>query len=176
MIRLQYRPPLDWSALIDFLKLRAIPGVEVVQRDTYQRTISIGDLTGVIDVRPDETEPFLTVRIDLPGYQHLMPVVERVRRIFDLGADPLRIADDLSRDPLLKPLLDRRPGLRVPGVWDGFELAVRAVLGEQVTVKGSALLTERLVRNFGRPVESAVRGLTHIFPRAEDIEIGRAHV
>ena len=113
VIRLPYRPPLDWTALVEFLRLRASPGVELVQDGAYQRTISIGNMPGIIDVRPDSTEPVLTVRIELPGYQYLMKVVERIRRIFDLGADPLRIADDLSRDRNLKPLLDRRLGLRV---------------------------------------------------------------
>jgi AraC family transcriptional regulator of adaptative response / DNA-3-methyladenine glycosylase II len=169
VIRLGYRPPLDWEALIEFLKVRAVPGVEVVQGDSYQRTIGMGDFAGVIAVRPDKTEPFLTVRIDLPGCQHLMKVVERVRRIFDLGADPLRIADDLSRDLRLKTLIDSRPGLRVPGVWDGFELAVRAILGEQLTFAGSTALAARIARTFGSPVQSSVPGLTHTFPKPEDL-------
>ena len=129
----------------------------------------MGDFTGVISVRPDQTEPFLAVRIDLPGYRHLMNVVERVRRIFDLGADPLRIADDLSRDPRLKPLIESRPGLRVPGVWDGFELAVRAILGEQLTHAGSTAQIGRIARTFGKPVQSSVPGLTHAFPNAADL-------
>ena len=126
----------------------------------------MGDFTGVIYVRPGQTEPFLAVRIELPGYQYLMKVVERVRRIFDLGADPLRIADDLSRDPRLKPLIEHRPGLRVPGVWDGFELAVQAILGEQLTDAGSTAQIGQIVRTFGKPVQSSVPGLTHAFPNA----------
>jgi AraC family transcriptional regulator of adaptative response / DNA-3-methyladenine glycosylase II len=124
---------------------------------------------GIIDVRPDDAEPVLAVRIELPRYQRLMKVVERIRRIFDLGADPLRIAEDLSRDQRLKPLLDRRPGLRVPGVWDGFELAVHAVLGEQLTTSESTRLTGRLVRLFGKPFQTGSRGLTHLFPEPEDL-------
>jgi AraC family transcriptional regulator of adaptative response / DNA-3-methyladenine glycosylase II len=98
-----------------------------------------------------------------------MTIVERVRRIFDLGADPLRIADDLSRDERLKPLLERRPGLRVPGVWDGFELAVHAVLGQQLRPANSAALAGRLVRTFGRPFQTSIPGLTHLFPQPEDL-------
>jgi AraC family transcriptional regulator of adaptative response / DNA-3-methyladenine glycosylase II len=98
-----------------------------------------------------------------------MKVVERVRRIFDLGADPLRIADDLSRDQRLKPLLDRSPGLRVPGAWDGFELALHAILGQQLTAIDSTTLVGRLVQTFGRPFHTSVEGLTHLFPKPEDL-------
>jgi AraC family transcriptional regulator of adaptative response / DNA-3-methyladenine glycosylase II len=169
VIRLPYRPPLDWRALVHFLRPRATPGVEVVKDDAYQRTISIGDTAGIIDVRPDVTGPALTVRIELPGYQFLLKVVERVRRIFDLGADPLRIAEDLSRDPQLKPLLDRNPGLRVPGVWDGFELAVHAILGQDLTSHDSTTLAGRLVQTFGQAVQTSLPGLTYLFPRPADI-------
>ena len=164
VIRLPYRPPLDWPGFVGFLSRRTTPGVELVQDDAYQRTISIGGAAGIIDVRPDSVEPVLAVRIELPGYQDLMKVVERVRRIFDLGAAPLRIADDLGRDERLKPLLDSRPGLRVPGVWDGFELAVHAVLGQQLSVGDSAAVAGQLARTFGKPFQTSVPGLTHLFP------------
>jgi AraC family transcriptional regulator of adaptative response / DNA-3-methyladenine glycosylase II len=169
VIRLPYRRPLDWAALVGFLRLRATPGVEQVEGCAYQRTISIGGVIGIIDVRPDHTEPVLAVRIELPSYQYLMKVVERVRRIFDLGADPLRIADDLSSDQKLKPLFERRPGLRVPGVWDGFELAVHAILGQQMTVGGSTTTAGRLVRTFGKTLQTSIQGLTHLFPTPEDL-------
>ena len=167
VIRLPYRPPLDWPAFVGFLSRRTTPGVESVQNDAYQRTISIGGAAGIIDVCPDKIEPVLSVRIELPGYQDLMKVVERVRRIFDLAADPLRIADDLGRDQRLKPLLDSRPGLRVPGVWDGFELAVHAVLGQQLTLGDSMRAAGQLTQAFGKPFQTSVAGLTHLFPRPE---------
>jgi AraC family transcriptional regulator of adaptative response / DNA-3-methyladenine glycosylase II len=169
MIRLAYRPPFDWSALVGFLRPRATPGVESVQDAAYRRTIVVSGSAGMIDVWPSKTEPALIARIRLPGYQLLMNVVERVRRIFDLGADPLRIADDLSRDQRLRPLLDRSPGLRVPGTWDGFELAVHAILGQQLTVTDSTPLVGKLVQTFGRPFETSVGGLTHVFPTPEDL-------
>ncbi len=169
VIRLACRPPFDWPALVDFLKPRAIPGVELVEDDSYRRTIRVGGSTGIIEVRPGKTEPALAARIELPGCQFLMKVVERVRRIFDLGADPLRIVEDLSRDQRLKPLLDRRPGLRVPGVWDGFELAVHVILGEQLTAAASTALAGRLVRHFGQPFQTSTQGLTHLFPRPKDL-------
>ncbi|HEY6344771.1 MAG TPA: AlkA N-terminal domain-containing protein [Bryobacteraceae bacterium] len=169
VMRLLYRPPYDWSALSAFLSSRATPGVELVGDDFYQRTIESDDVAGFIDVRPDEENTCLVVRIALPKYEGLLRVVERVRRVFDLGADPLQIASNLSRDPGLKPLLDRRPGLRVPGAWDPFEVAVRAVLGQRLTVVDSNGVAGDLVRRFGRSLQTSVSGLTHLFPRAEDL-------
>jgi AraC family transcriptional regulator, regulatory protein of adaptative response / DNA-3-methyladenine glycosylase II len=169
VMRLTYRPPYDWSAVSAFLRSRATPGVELVGNSFYQRTVESDGGAGFIDVRPDEENTCLVVRIALPKFEGLLRVVERVRRIFDLRADPLQIASHLSRDPRLKPLIDRRPGLRVPGVWDAFEVAVRAVLGERLTVVDSSVFAGELVRRFGRPVETSVSGLTHLFPRPEDL-------
>jgi AraC family transcriptional regulator of adaptative response / DNA-3-methyladenine glycosylase II len=98
-----------------------------------------------------------------------MKLVEGVRGIFDLGADTLRIQQDLSRDPRLKRLVERRPGLRVPGVWDGFELAVCAVLGEQLTVRHSTARAGRLVQAFGKPIQTSVQGLSHLFPTPHEL-------
>jgi AraC family transcriptional regulator, regulatory protein of adaptative response / DNA-3-methyladenine glycosylase II len=164
---LLYRPPYNWSALIAFLRSRATPGVELVAEDSYQRTVESDGGSGVIDVRPDHENTCLIVRIALPKYGGLLRVVERVRRVFDLGADPLQIAAHLSRDPTLRPLLEDRPGLRVPGVWDGFEVAVRAILGQRLTAVDSSEVAGDLVRKFGRPLETTVDGLTHLFPRPE---------
>lgn len=169
IMRLCYRPPYDWSAVTAFLRSRATPGVELVGDSFYQRTVESDGGAGFIDVRPDEENTCLVVRIALPKYEGLLRVVERVRRVFDLGADPLQIASHLSGDPNLKPLLDRRPGLRVPGVWDPFEVAVRAVLGQRLTVVDSNDVAGELVRRFGRPLQTPVSGLTHLFPRAEDL-------
>jgi AraC family transcriptional regulator of adaptative response / DNA-3-methyladenine glycosylase II len=169
VIRLLYRPPYDWSALSAFLKSRATPGVELVGADSYQRTVESDGGAGFIDVMPDQENTCLVVRVALPKYEGLLRVVERVRRIFDLGADPLQIASHLSRDPRLKPLLDRRPGLRVPGVWDPFEVAVRVILGQRLTVVDSNGVAGELVRRFGRPLQTSVSGLTHLFPRPEDL-------
>jgi AraC family transcriptional regulator, regulatory protein of adaptative response / DNA-3-methyladenine glycosylase II len=169
VIRLNYRPPLNWSALISFLGSRATPGVELVEQGSYRRTIATGASAGVIDIRPDQEHARLIVRVELADYDGLMTVVERVRRIFDLGADPLQIASHLSRDPALKPLLDERPGLRVPGVWDDFELVVRAILGYQLPAMESNALAGELVRAFGRPIETPVARLTHLFPQPGEL-------
>jgi AraC family transcriptional regulator, regulatory protein of adaptative response / DNA-3-methyladenine glycosylase II len=169
VIRLNYRPPLNWAAMISFLESRATPGVEFVEEGSYRRTIAIGGNVGMIEIRPDQEHARLTVRIELPGYDGLMTVVERVRRIFDLGADPLQIASHLSRDPALKPLLDERPGLRVPGVWDDFELVVKAILGYRLSVIESNALAGQLVSAFGKPVETPVERLTHLFPQPDEL-------
>ena len=169
VMHLLYRPPFDWSALIAFLGARATPGVEVVGKAFYKRTVDSDGGIGVVDVRHDQENTCLVVRMALPKHEGLLRAVERVRRIFDMGADPLQIATHLSRDCRLKPLLNQRPGLRVPGVWDGFEIAVRAILGQRLTTVDSAAVAGKLVRKFGRAVDTSVDGLTHLFPRPEDL-------
>ena len=166
-VRLAFRPPLDWSGLLGFLAPRATPGVEAVAAGVYRRTIAIGDGAGTIEVRAAAGEPHLLMRVRLARPERLLQVVERARRLFDLDADPVPIADHLAGSPELAPLVARRPGLRVPGAWDAFELAVRAVLGQQVTVRGATTLAGRLVRAFGTPLDRAEDGLTHLFPRPE---------
>ena len=163
-VRLAFQPPLDWSGLLGFLAPRATPGVEAVAGGVYRRTIVLGDAAGTIAVRAAAGGPHLVMRV---RRARLPEVVERARRLFDLDADPVRIADHLARSPELAPLVARRPGLRVPGAWDAFELAVRAVLGQQVTVRGATTLAGRLVRTFGKPLDRAEDGLTHLFPRPE---------
>lgn len=168
IVRLPYRPPLDWAATLRFLQARAIPGVEVVEADCYQRTIEIGGLAGAIELRPGEAEGSLTMSVQLPGYDGLLLVIERAKRLFDLSADPLQITEHLRRSPVLRQRVEDLPGLRVPGAWDGFELAVRAVLGQQISVKGATTLAGRLAKAFGRPLEGhGLAGLTHLFPRPE---------
>jgi len=169
---LPYRPPFDWHTLIRFLKARATPGTEVIEDKCYRRTIEINGQAGEIEVRPEPDESHLRVRVTLPSYEQLMLVVERVRRIFDLGADPLQITNHLAQDSRLGEMLKVRPGLRVPGVWDAFELAVRAVLGQQLTFVDSKTVIARLVRTFGRPIKTAAPGLTHLFPRPEVLASG----
>ena len=166
-VRLAFRPPLDWSGLLGFLAPRATPGVEAVADGVYRRTIAIGDGAGTIEVRAAAGEPHLLMRVRLARPERLLQVVARARRLFDLDADPVPIADHLAASPELTPLVARRPGLRVPGAWDAFELAVRAVLGQQVTVRGATTLAGRLVRAFGTPLDRAEDGLTHLFPRPE---------
>jgi AraC family transcriptional regulator, regulatory protein of adaptative response / DNA-3-methyladenine glycosylase II len=166
LLRLSYRPPLDWAAVSGFLKQRATPGVEAVDGDCYRRTVVINSVAGVIELQHVVSEAYLLMRVWLPSYEGVLKVVERARRIFDLGADPLQINNHLRRSPLLLGAVAAAPGLRVPGAWDGFELTVRAVLGQQVTVTGATTLAGRLVKTFGTPLQGYENfSLSHLFPR-----------
>src|SRR3972149_2919598 len=167
VLRLPFRPPYDWDALMAFLRPRATPGVEVVEPNAYRRTVEIDGRAAIIEVTPVRGERYLSLHIESESHHGLIGVVERVRRLFDLGADPLEVSDKLRRSRLLAPLVASRPGLRVAGAWGPFELATRAVLGQQVTVQGATTLAGRLVSRFGTPVETGVPGLTHLFPAPE---------
>src|SRR6185437_6862587 len=125
-VHLAYRPPYDWDAILSFLAARAIPGVEAVSGNIYRRTIEIGDDRGTISVAPADRNR-LSVSVRFPNMATLPSIIAQVRRVFDLAADPDMIGAHLSLDPVLAPLISARPGLRVPGAWDGFELAVRAI-------------------------------------------------
>jgi AraC family transcriptional regulator of adaptative response / DNA-3-methyladenine glycosylase II len=165
--RLRYRPPFDWDALVGFFSTRAIPGVEYVENGHYRRSILVAGTPGIIDLSHSASDVIL--EIDHARPECLLGIVSRVRRLCDLDADPVAIASGLSSDALLRPLVEARPGLRVPGAWDGFELGIRAILGQQISVRGASTLAGRLVERYGRPLESARAGVTHLFPRAEDL-------
>lgn len=167
-VRLAYRPPYDWDAMLAFLAARAIPGVEIVADNVYRRTISIGDAGGVISVAPVARNR-VDVSVRFPDMSALPQIIARVRRVFDLAADPDTIGAHLSLDPKLAPLVTTRPGLRVPGAWDGFELAVRAIFGQQITVPAATKLLGRLVEAHGTLLPAATadaEGLSHLFPSA----------
>ena len=170
--RLPYSPPYDWDAIIAFLALRAIPGVESVTPGSYRRTLALGNGRGILTVRPGAGH-FLTVNVRFPDLKALPTIISRVRRVFDLAADPALIGRHLSASPVLAPLVAARPGLRVPGAWDGFELAIRAILGQQITVTAATGLAGRLTAAWGDPLPSRwaapEEGLTHTFPRAETL-------
>lgn len=166
VLRLPYRPPLDWSALVTFIGARATAGVETVTPAAYRRTVEVGAEAGFIEVRPVPGESHLLLAVSLTDYAALFDVVARVRRLFDLDADPLEVDGRLRKSPDLRPLVTRSPGLRVPGAWDPFELVVRAVLGQQVTVRGATTLAGRLAARFGKAVAFG-EGLTRLFPTAD---------
>jgi AraC family transcriptional regulator of adaptative response / DNA-3-methyladenine glycosylase II len=169
LFRLHFRPPFHWAALLRFLGRRAIPGVEAVEQNCYRRTISLNDQSGSLNVSLDEVGSALQVHISFPEPRWLFLIVERLRRMFDLGADPEEITAHLTADPQLTNRVEAMPGLRVPGCWDGFELAVRAILGQQVSVAGASTLAGRLVRAFGTQISGGPPPLTHLFPAAEDL-------
>lgn len=169
-LRLRYRPPYDWDSMLGYLQARAIPGVEVVENGTYLRTVAVDGFIGSVKVTHLPQQQSLGVMIRSPNVRSLPAIVTRVRRLFDLGADIETIDAHLSLDPLLAPLVAQRPGLRAPGGWEGFELAVRAILGQQISVAAARRLAGQLVALHGKPVplsEQHHPGLTHIFPTAK---------
>jgi AraC family transcriptional regulator, regulatory protein of adaptative response / DNA-3-methyladenine glycosylase II len=169
-LRLRYRPPYDWESMLGYLRARAIPGVEVVENGRYRRTVEIDGFVGTVEIAHLPQRQSLAVTIRFPNVQSFPAIVTRVRRLFDLGADIETIGTHLSRDPLLAPLVARRPGLRAPGAWDGFELAVRAILGQQVSVTAARRLAGHLVALHGKPVSKDCGGhasLSRVFPTAK---------
>ncbi len=168
-LRLRYRPPYDWESMLAYLRARAIPGVEVVENASYLRTVELDGFSGSVEVTHLPQRQSLGVTIYFPNVSSLPAIVTRVRRLFDLGADIETIGAHLSRDPLLAPLVARRPGLRAPGGWDGFELAVRAILGQQISVSAARRLAGELVALQGKPVSkshSSHPNLSRVFPTA----------
>jgi AraC family transcriptional regulator of adaptative response / DNA-3-methyladenine glycosylase II len=145
--------------------MRATPGVEAVDRDSYRRTISFDGRFGTFEVRRVAGRDYLELRIDFPDPDAFPQIAERAGRIFDVDTDPRAVSSHLRRDARLSPLVEAHPGLRVPGAWDGFELTVRAILGQQVTVKAATTLAGRLAFRYGERFSDGELGV--IFPRAE---------
>jgi AraC family transcriptional regulator, regulatory protein of adaptative response / DNA-3-methyladenine glycosylase II len=166
VFRLRFRPPYDWKGMLAFLAARAMPGVEAVVNGIYRRSISSNGNDGYFEVSMDEGSSVLVVRLQFGDPRSLFFITERIRTMFDLNADWAAIVQSLRTDPVLAPYVDSGPGLRVPGCWNGFELATRAILGQQITVKGATLLAGRIVSRFGGRFSSA-DGLTHLFPAPE---------
>jgi len=170
VLRIRYRPPYDWKSMLSFLEARAIPGVEMVEKGCYRRTVEMDGSVGSIAVTNRPQQESLCVTLHFANVQSLPVIINRVRRLFDVGADIETIDQHLSHDPHLALWVAQRPGLRAPGGWDGFELAVRAVLGQQVSVAAARRLAGQLVALHGGLVsENSAKsaGLTHTFPTAE---------
>lgn len=171
-LRLRYRPPYDWPAMLQYLDARAIDGLEEVAGGVYRRTVAQDGRLGTVEVRHEPARISLAVTIRFPRVRALPAVLARVRRVFDVGADIETIGAHLSRDPFLAPLVALRPGLRAPGGWDGFELAVRAILGQQVSLLAARRLAGQLVAMCGEALSEAdglCRGLSHAFPSPERV-------
>lgn len=173
-IRLDYRPPLAWEALLQFLALRATPGIEAVRGDTYRRFVDAGgngDGGGWVEVAPVRDRSSLRASIPVVLVSRLPRVVAGLRRLLDLDARPDVVAAHFEGDPEMGPRVARRPGLRVPGAYDPFELAVRTVLGQQITVAAASSLCGRLVRAFGNgsdPTGGAM-GRGRAFPAPDEL-------
>jgi AraC family transcriptional regulator, regulatory protein of adaptative response / DNA-3-methyladenine glycosylase II len=191
-LRLAYRPPLDWPALLGFLAARALPGVETVVDGEYRRTIALDGSGAILSLRPvaEKCHVVLTLQALPPREPRSAPkspdspdspdsrgalagisrIVARARHLLDLDADPGRIAAHLRRSPVLAASVRLRPGLRVPGAFDPFELAVRAILGQQVTVRGAAQLAGRIAARLGEPIHAPeTPALACLFPSPERI-------
>jgi AraC family transcriptional regulator of adaptative response / DNA-3-methyladenine glycosylase II len=170
-MRLAVRTPYAGRALLGFLATRAIPGVEAAGDGWYARTLALPHGTGTVRLEiPDVTVPgetaFVTATFVLEDLRDTAAATERVRRLLDADCDPVAVADAFAGDPLIGPLVRRLPGLRVPGHVDGNEVAVRAVLGQQVSVAGARTVAARLTLAHGRPLARPVDGLSHLFPDA----------
>lgn len=165
-MRLAYQPPYDWAAMVGFLSARAIGGMETVEAGVYRRSISLAGQHGWISVATG-VDDGLEVEVDFPDVTALPEIERRLRTMFDLDAQPQLINPQLATDPLMAQLVAARPGLRVPGTWDGLELAIRAVLGQQITVVAAIRLAGKLVAQYGQPLATPHAGITHVFPTAE---------
>jgi AraC family transcriptional regulator of adaptative response / DNA-3-methyladenine glycosylase II len=173
-LTLAYRPPLDWLALLQFLSARAIPGVECVTAGVYHRTVAIGEHRGWLSVSPVAGRNLLTVELSTALAPVLPSLLARLRNLFDLDARPDVIASHLARDPLLARSIKSQPGLRVPGAFDSFELGLRAILGQQVSVRGASTLAGRFAEKFGEPISTPLPCLNRITPSAEALAAARS--
>jgi AraC family transcriptional regulator, regulatory protein of adaptative response / DNA-3-methyladenine glycosylase II len=169
-LRLSYRPPFDWGSLLDFFRDRATVGVESLEGEVYRRAIAVGEAVGRIEVSHEPERCALQLQIHLPDARGLQQVTARVRHLFDLEANPAEVSAVLEKDAMLRPWVRRFPGLRVPGAWDPFEMAVRVILGQQISVKAATTLASRIAEVYGRPLGSAASGgLTRLPPRPQNL-------
>ena len=173
-LQLVYRPPFDWSEMLAFLGARAMRGVECIDGDAYLRTVRLGNHTGWIRVAHVPARRALVVEVTHALTPVLPALLGRLRHLFDVNARPDVIAAHLSRDAVLADSLARRPGLRVPGAFDGFELAVRAILGQQITVRAATTIAGRYVAALGDPVQTTHAGLDRLAPAPDRVAHVRA--
>jgi AraC family transcriptional regulator, regulatory protein of adaptative response / DNA-3-methyladenine glycosylase II len=177
--QLDFRPPLAWESLLDYLRLRAIPGVESADRTHYRRTVAIdgshkGDVQGWVAASLAKGAAALEVQMSLSLAPVVGVVIARLKNLFDLGAAPDSVSELLSQDRMLARVVRRLPGLRVPGAFDGYELAVRAVLGQQVSVKAATTLAGRWAEKFGAAIATPFPELNRLAPRAPRMAVAAA--
>jgi AraC family transcriptional regulator, regulatory protein of adaptative response / DNA-3-methyladenine glycosylase II len=163
---LSYRLPFDFTGMLDFFAMRAIPDVEFVNENSYTRTLRIEDRPARLSICNVAGEQRLRCRVLLSSSAPLVSVAERVRRLFDLNAFPLEIECHLNRDSALRPMIKQHPGQRLPGAWDAFEIAIRAVVGQQVSVKGATTIMGRIAAQYG---EHSEYGL--LFPTPSELSV-----
>ena len=169
LVRLSYHAPFDWPRMLRFLRARSVRGVEMVRDDAYLRTVRLGSHAGWISVRDEPDDCALLVE-STPSLAPVLPaLLDRLRDLFDLRARPDLISAHFARDLLLAGAVAARPGLRVPGAFDGFELAARAILGQQITVKAATTIAGRFAAALGEPIETPLAELTHLSPGAQRV-------
>ena len=152
-VRLPYREPFSWPEMLNFLRFRATPGVETVSDGCYQRSLVIRDQQGIMRICEGDKPGFLALTLQGSTTGTLFELVQRARDMFDLDAPVDDIRAVLERDPVLAKKLKTLPGVRVPGAWDGFELTVRAILGQQVSVAAATTLAGRIAATYGEPLQ-----------------------
>ncbi|WP_322043658.1 DNA-3-methyladenine glycosylase family protein [Paraburkholderia sp. J67] len=157
---LPFRAPYDWPRMLRFLAGRATPGVEAVEDGAWLRAIDFNGASGTLAVRRHARKHCLVAQIDGPVSVHAHALAAPLARQFDVHADPAAVGASLGVDPWLAPLVAAAPGLRVPGAWSGFELVVRAIVGQQVSVKAATTIVGRLVERVGRPIEGHAHART----------------
>ena len=161
-LRLSCREPFDGAALLRFLEVRAVPGLEELRGGTYRRALTLAHGIGIVELTPELRAVRCVLRLD--DLRDLATAVARCRRLLDLDADPLAIAEALGHDEVIGGLVRARPGLRVPGCVDGDELALRAVVGQHASLRAARTQTARLVETFGTKLEQPLGTVTHLFP------------
>jgi len=153
VLELPFKAPFDWPRILRFFAGRATPGVEVVEDGAYRRAIDWAGDSGTLTVRPHARKRCLVATIEGPAGRHAEALSAPIARMFDLHADPKAIGAHFASDPWLAPLIEAAPGLRVPGAWSAFELVVRAIVGQQVSVKAATTIIGRLVQRAGQRIE-----------------------
>src|SRR5688572_5397729 len=165
LLRLPFRRPFAASTLLTFLGARALPGVEEVRDGTYRRSVhALDDAPAIVALTPDPVEDHVTFEISSGGPSTTTELVRLARRAFDLDADPATIDAVLARDPKLARSVRRIPGIRVPGSFDGFELVLRAIFGQQVSVSGARTSLGKFAARYGTPIDPPIGTITHLFP------------
>ena len=174
-MQLETSLPFDWQRLASFFSGRATPGVEVVDGDTYHRTLDTGDGHVVVSVRPGDRPEHLSISINGGTDEVKCALATQARTVFDLDAPIDEIRDVLRADRVLSGMLERNAGVRVPGAWEPFELTVRAILGQQISVKAATTLAGRIAQRYGAPLtlDRAAGGLNRLFPTAERLARAR---
>jgi len=170
-VRLPYRSPFDWQNMLAFFAGRATPGVEQVADQTYRRTLSTNGEHGIVEIQPDSRAGYLSLTLHSVNTNALFETVQTAREVFDVDAPIGEIGTMLGNDKALRKLLKKFPGVRVPGAWDGFELTIRAILGQQISVAAATTIAGRIANRYGEPLkldsDQTESELTRIFPTAE---------